>query len=163
MIVLCDASPLIFLAKLNQLDLIKGMLGEEIVVLQCVVDEVATVHSDALETRRLNQFLKSVRIVSHLSEEKTTGPLSRNDCSSLEWALENGVDYFLIDERLLRRAARAENLKVIGLLGLLVRAGQQGLLAKEEVRQLIDDAIGLYGLRISVRLYQRLVQTIDEL
>jgi hypothetical protein len=40
MTVVCDASPLIFLAKLDRLGLICGLLGKDAVVLQCVVDEV---------------------------------------------------------------------------------------------------------------------------
>ena len=38
--IVCDASPLIFLAKLNRLDLVARVLCGEIFVLRCVLDEV---------------------------------------------------------------------------------------------------------------------------
>ena len=46
-VVVCDASPLIFLAKLDCLDLIPALLGDRIVVLQCVADEVLSPSCDA--------------------------------------------------------------------------------------------------------------------
>jgi hypothetical protein len=63
MIVVCDASPLIFLAKLNRLELITRLLGSEVVVLQCVASEVMeSEKAGDIELRRLIVFLKSVRI-----------------------------------------------------------------------------------------------------
>jgi predicted nucleic acid-binding protein len=52
--VVCDASPLIFLAKVDRLGLIREILGERIVVLQCVADEVESEQADPVEAARLS-------------------------------------------------------------------------------------------------------------
>ena len=75
MIVLCDASPLIFLAKLNRLHLIPQLLGPDVVVLQCVVNEVlGTAQVQHPEQQRLAAWLQSVRVVesidTHVSKHR---------------------------------------------------------------------------------------------
>jgi hypothetical protein len=54
--VLCDASPLIFLAKLDRLALIKDVLGGNICVLRLVVDEVCRSDAPPVELSRLIRF-----------------------------------------------------------------------------------------------------------
>ena len=52
--IICDASPLILLAKINQLDLIHKVLEGETLVLQCIVDEVCS--DSAGEVERIRRF-----------------------------------------------------------------------------------------------------------
>lgn len=54
--ILCDASPLIFLAKLDSLDLISQVLGGEVVILRCVADEVCSDSAGEVESLRLRKF-----------------------------------------------------------------------------------------------------------
>ncbi len=62
-LVVCDASPLIFLAELDRLNLISKVLDGDVFVLQCVVDEVASENSNPLETARLRVFFEHVEVI----------------------------------------------------------------------------------------------------
>lgn len=161
--VLCDASPLIFLAKLDYLPLIGQILGNKIHVLQCVADEVLLNCPDAVEKSRLSQFMDTVQLVDFKVTQSRGTALSLSDQSSLTWAVQNKVDILLADERLLRKIADEEGIKAIGFLGLLVRAGKSGHMTAAQVRQAVDDAVSKHRCRISIRLYQRVLKEIDSL
>jgi len=161
-VIVCDASPLIFLAKLDCLHLIPALLGENIIILQCVANEVLSPSCDASEKRRLQDFFKAVEIVdaSHCAYESQT--LSRSDCLTLTYAVANKAAWLLVDERLLRRIATEEDLKVVGFLGLLIQAARNGLMTKASVKTLIDRAISDHGMHISISLYQKLTEILCE-
>jgi predicted nucleic acid-binding protein len=156
MIVVCDASPLIFLAKLNRLDLISPLLGPDVVVLQCVVDEVLeSGRAGDIELRRLRVFLKSARIVDFRETAWSSGRLSASDRQTLTYAVQQRARWLLADERLLRRIATEEGLATIGTLGLIAAAAKYGLITPKEALADIDAAVSKHGFRISIALYQR--------
>jgi predicted nucleic acid-binding protein len=156
-VVVCDASPLVFLAKLDRLSLISAVLGGDVVVLQCIVDEVLSEGAGPQEKARLEEFLEQVRIVDFEASRPPSRSLSRSDQSVLAWAVENRADWLVSDERMLRRIAVAERIKVVGFLGLLIAAAQRGILSRSQTRRAIDDAVSKHGCRISIDLYQRLL------
>ena len=155
-IIVCDASPLIFLAKLNELDLIELALGARPIVHSCVVREVLSERAAPVETERLQTWLRTVEVVDDAGTLIESQALSLSDRTSLAWALEHGADWFLVDERLLRRFAKERGIRVIGFCGLLLRAGEQGLFKKTEVQKLLDTSIREHGFRISIQLYQHI-------
>lgn len=157
-IIVCDASPLIFLAKLNHLGLIERVTGRGAVVLRCVVDEVLSKRAMPLEAERLREWLSTVEVVDYTGSLFPTDALSRSDQSSLAWSVENHAEWLLTDERLLRRFARERGIQVIGFCGLLLQAVSRGEIAAKEARALIDRAIREHNFRISVELYQRIVE-----
>ena len=161
--VLCDASPLIFLAKLNRLSLIEQVLGGQVIVLRCVVEELQSDKASLTEADRLAQFLKGVQIVDYQLDEQPSSALSRSDQSSLRWAVENRIDWLLADERLLRRIALAEGIPVIGFLGLLLGAAKRGIICSSEARIAVDEAISQHGCRISVAVYQRILNELNKI
>lgn len=160
-IVVCDASPLIFLAKLNQLGLVERVTGRGAVVLRCVVDEVLSKRAMPLEAERLREWLSTVEVVDHMGSLFPTDALSRSDQSSLAWSVENHAEWLLADERLLRRFARERGIQVIGFCGLLLQAVSRGEMPAKEVRALIDTAIREHGFRISIELYQHIVDRLE--
>ena len=156
MIVVCDASPLIFLAKLNRLDLISPLLGSDVVVLQCVVDEVLeSGRAGDMELHRLRVFLQSARIVDFRETARSSGRLSASDRQALTYAVQQRARWLLADERLLRRIATEEGLATIGTLGLIAAAAKNGLISPKEALAEIDAAVSRHGFRISIALYQR--------
>jgi len=157
MIVICDASPLIFLAKLNRLDLIASVLHGEIVVLDCVRRELLTEKIHPLEEERIRRFLETTRNPVFNAVFSPSFSLSSSDQSTLSWAIQNHADWLLADERLLRRIAREQGIAVVSFCGLLVQAAKAGFLSAEEVRADIDTAISRHHFRISIRLYQAIL------
>ena len=156
MIVVCDASPLIFLAKLNRLPLMAQVLGDEIVVLRCVADEVlAGSTAGSVEWARLNAFLSDVSVVSFTESAYTAGRLSTSDRQTLTYAVSQRAAWLVADERLLRRVAQGEGLMTIGTLGLLAAAVRQGTLTSAEALADVEALVTQHRLRISLALYQR--------
>jgi predicted nucleic acid-binding protein len=160
-IVLCDASPLIFLAKLNRLDLVEGVTQARPVVLQAVVDEVLSQRAAPVEAERLRSWLADVEKVDYQGSLFESLALSQSDQASLAWAFEHSADWFLVDERLLRRFAKERGIPVIGFCGLLLRATECGILSRSEVQALLDLSIREHDFRISMQLYQHIRQLLE--
>lgn len=160
-VVLCDASPLVILAKLDKLHLIGDLLGNDIVMLQCVVDEVLSDRAGVLERQRLEKFLNTAATIIAFSEsdiESTS--LSASDRYTLTYSIRNAVIWLVADERLMRRVATEHGIAVMGVIGLIVGAAKRGILTHAEAESALRDAVGMHRLRISVALYQRVL---DEL
>ena len=155
-VVVCDASPLIILAKLDRLHLITDLLGNDIVVLQCVADEVLGERAGTLERQRLNDFLSTVATVTAFEEtDLESNALSASDRYTLTYSIRNAVDWLMVDERLIRRVATEHGIAVMGVLGLIVGAAKRGILTHAEAESALREAVGVHGLRISVALYRK--------
>ena len=161
MTVVCDASPLIFLAKTNRLAIVPALLGKDIVVLDCVVKELLHERAGPVETHRLRAFLAGTSRPSWKGPLEASLALSISDQSSLSWAIENKAAWLVADERLLRRVARDHGIAVVGFCGLLVQASRSGLLGRDQVRTDLDQAISRHGFRISVRLYREILTSLE--
>ncbi len=160
-VVVCDASPLIILAKLDRLHLITDLLGNDIVVLQCVADEVLDERAGTLERQRLDGFLSAIaRVAAFEESDIESNALSDSDRYTLTYSIRNAVNWLVVDERLMRRVATEHGIAVMGILGLLVGAAKRGILTHAESELALREAVGVHGLRISVALYQRVL---DEL
>jgi predicted nucleic acid-binding protein len=123
-------------------------------VLRCVVEEILSEKATPLEAERLGAWLGSAEVVDYTGPLAASRSLSQSDRTSLAWAIEHKADWFLVDERLLRRFARERGIRVIGFCGLLIRATEQRVLDKFEVQTLLDTSIRDHGFRISIELYQ---------
>jgi predicted nucleic acid-binding protein len=157
-VAVCDASPLIILAKLNRLHLIGDLLGNDIVVLQCVADEVIGERAGTLERQRLEDFLRKAATVTVFTESDIESKsLSASDRHTLTYSVRNAVDWLVADERLMRRVASEHGIAVIGILGLIVGAAKREILTNAEAEAALRDAVGSHDLRISVTLYQRVL------
>lgn len=159
-VVICDASPLIFLAKLAGLELIARVIPGKLVVLGCVVREVVCERAGPVEADRLRTWLQSVEVIEYEDSLFPSSVLSRSDQSTLAWAVNHGAAWLVADERLLREVARQRGIGVIGFCGILVKAVQRGHLPAREARAMLDAAVDQHGLRISVALYRRIVEAL---
>jgi predicted nucleic acid-binding protein len=162
MIVVSDASPLIILAKLDRLHLLAGLFDTEITVLRCVVSDVLGERAGILERQRLEAFFESdARIVEFSGSDLASRTLGASDQSWLTYCEQNKADWLVADERLLRRIAKGKGIAVIGTMGILLEAVRRNILSRSEAKQDVQKAVGEHGLRISVVLYQRILQEIE--
>lgn len=162
-IVLCDASPLIFLAKVDLLDLLFDVPGGSLTVLECVIQEVLSQETRESESERLAHFFSRVHGESFQVTPPSGGALSRSDIFSLTWARRHGVEWMIVDERLLRRAALAEGIKVTGFLGVVLEAAARKLISCTQARHALDSAVRDHGFRIGIQLYQRVLVELERL
>ena len=151
MIVVADASPLIALARVGRVELLRSVFGQLLVpdavwreVVEAGVEKAGTVDVAAANwiERRTVLDLSLVNLLRH--------DLGAGESEAIVLARETGADFVLMDERLGRSAARNLGLKVVGLVGVLIEARERGLIS--DANELIDQLHRQAGFWISADL-----------
>lgn len=129
MIVVADASPLIALARIGRLELLRAMFAT-LLLPDAVWREVTAAGSDRpgadfiltagwIERRTVSD----VAMVAQLRRD-----LGAGEAEAIVLARETRAEILLLDERMARVVARRLGLNVTGLVGVLIEARQRGLL-----------------------------------
>jgi len=155
-----NATPLISLALLGRLSLLKEMFAE-VIVPRAVYKEViqggtGKPGADALAEAN---WLKVVSVDVSITIEPLLLGLDAGELKVLLLAQQIKADWVIINERLARRVAFALGLPVKNTLGILLAAVLAGLLSKQEA---LDDLHRLVerGIRIAPRWQQWFEQEI---
>ena len=161
MIVVSDASPLIALAAVGQLDLLHDLYGE-VLVPEAVQNEVTLVRPAAPGAAAVSLAgwirvlpVQNLALVAAMSVELDPG-----EAEAIALAVEEGADLLLIDERRGRIAASRLNQRVVGVLGILVEAKQRNLISL--VRPVLDALASQTGFRVSQALRDRILLVAGE-
>ena len=126
MIVVADASPLVALATCDYLEVLDKLFGE-VKVSDSVYEEVIV--QNKLGSDRLKNYLQGKVVNAELASLVIEGSsLDRGELSSMVLYKKLQADYLLIDEKLGRRIAKLNNIKVIGSLGILIEAKRKGII-----------------------------------
>jgi predicted nucleic acid-binding protein len=118
-----NASPLIFLGKLNQLHLIE-MLSPSFRIPKAVVSEIGAGPPDD----PIIQWLSSDSMISHFVDAPPPPPflaqwdLGAGEEAVLSLALEDGSSPVILDDLAARKFAMTYDIPLLGTLGLLIRA-----------------------------------------
>lgn len=169
MIVVSDTSPMTNLAAINQLNLLYLLYGEIIIPV--------AVYNELTQTTQttINQTVPGSREVQTLSWIKTQpvqekqqvrkiltskANIDIGEAEAIILAIELNADLIIIDERRGRMLASSYNLKVTGLLGVLLQAKNQQAIAA--VKPLMDRLIQQAEFRISNELYQKILELAGE-
>lgn len=160
MIVVSNTTPLSELAKVEQMHLLRDVFGE-VIIPQEVYDELTRgIHPAATAVRSATWIsVYSVNEDEKISQLQADTGLDLGEAAAIILAEELGADHLLMDERAGRRVAKLRNLSVIGMVGTLLLAKQQGLIPN--VKDILDDLLA-QGTRISLRLYQYALTTAQE-
>ncbi len=161
MIVVADASPLIFLAKIRRLALVPAVLGSDIRVPRAVREEVLTPRTDSAEADVLADFLAICRVENVTNVRRFASAMSAADNEALTLAVRRRADILLCDDRIVRLMAETEGVQPLGTLGLLLRAMRQTRLTPAETRKAVDALVRSHGFRIDTALYLAVVRTIE--
>jgi hypothetical protein len=86
--------------------------------------------------------------------------LDPGEAEAIVLGLEMPSDVVLMDERLGRRVASRMGLRPLGVVGVLLDAKQNGLIAR--VTPLLDDLRAVAGFRISAALYAEALKLAGE-
>jgi predicted nucleic acid-binding protein len=166
-VVLCDASPLMTLGKLNRLDLFSSLFGE-VQIPRAVYDEVVTQGlgrgaADAF-TVRLFWQRQQWPIVdvpeTMLSAYVPSVVLDPGELELLALAQTLPDPLVLLDDEVARAEARRLKLRLCGTLGILVRAYRQSLLSFDQAELLIREIAARPDIWIAARLCERVLASL---
>ena len=161
MIVTCDTSPLLVLAKTGRLELL-GTLYDEVWIPSAVLEEVQDPdRSDTKAIRRWcrNESSVSIHALAEAVRESIPEELGRGERAAIALAVAHDADLVILDDQEGRRAARAEGLAVTGTIGVLVEARAEGHI--DSLRVELDRVVDA-GLWISEAFYERLLREFGE-
>jgi len=153
--VISNTSPIIFLNKLDALDLLPALF-EEVITSEGVVAELDRVD--------LPSFVQ----VEPLSKESqvyvnnTLGRLHRGELETLALTREKQADFVLVDDLLARREAERLNLRAIGTIGILLLARKRQVLTPPEALNHLSSLVENHGLYISAKLFANVRAELSE-
>lgn len=138
MIVVSDTTAITSLLQIDRCDLLAKLYGE-VVIPVAVRDELSANHPIMPGFLRVHSVQQPAEVLRLRAE------LDLGEAGAIVLARELAADLVLIDETEGRRVAAHEGLVVIGLLGVLVQAKQNGLLAS--VREVSSELESVAGFR----------------
>lgn len=159
MIVVSDSSPLIVLATVGELELLRELFGE-VLVPGRVWDEVCQADRLGTESIQNADWIRPIAVAddSYLMALRTE--IDQGEAEAMVLAADLQADFLLLDERRARSLALGLGYEVIGVVGVLLRAKQSGLLV--QVRPVLDLIRAETEFRIGARLYDDALRTADE-
>ena len=160
MIVVADASPLIFLAKIRRLNLIPAALGPDIRLPQTVSEEVLAPGTNPAEADLLADFLATCRVEAVPNTRRFASAMSQADNEALTLAVRSRADFLLCDDKITRLMAEAEGVRPLGTLGLLLRAMRRKRITPAETHKAVDTLVRSHGFRIGTELYLAVLREI---
>ena len=159
--VVCNASPLASLARIDALELLRHVFGH-IVIPQAVWNEVVVCGSGqpGAEAVKTAQWIarhptQNASLVSALRQDLDAG-----EAEAIVLALEMPADLLLMDERLGRETARHLGIRMTGLVGVLVESKRRGIIPA--VSPILQSLRERAGFRLSDALYRRILQDVHE-
>jgi len=160
-IVVSDTSPIIGLAAVGYLDLLRELYGT-VLLPTAVLEELTAAEPPAPALREV-QTADWLRVLGVREPALTAAlelELDRGEAEAIALAVEHEADLLLLDERKARVVARRLGRPVIGVLGVLVEAKRRQLLPA--VRPVLDELLTRAGFRISESLRARVLQETGE-
>ena len=140
-LVISNTSPLFYLHRLGQLELLHKLYGR-ILVPEAVIKELEAGGDQGEDVPDIADCdwveVCSVRVPEVVSLIADLGP---GEAQVLAMALENPGSLAIIDDRLARELARARNIRITGTVGILLKAKQAGYI--KSVKSLLKTLIQL--------------------
>lgn len=141
MIVVSDTTPLISLMKASQLHMLQGLYGE-ILIPEAVFAELTENHEFQEESEEIRRcpFIKVVAVSEPRAVDvlqRATG-LNLGESEAIIFADENKADTLLMDEAAGRRVAKSMGIHIMGTIGVLLGAYDEGIITAGDVRTAIE-------------------------
>lgn len=151
MIVVADSTPLIALARIGRLELLKSLYGE-LIIPDAVHYEVVHSGNDRAGVAQVQKavWIKRRVVENEVAVQLLRERLDRGESEAIILALELEADLLLMDEMKGRRVAEAQGIAVTGTVGAIISAKRQNLI--DAVKPLLDD-LRHNEFRLSDRLY----------
>lgn len=157
MVVVSDTSSISNLIQIGLIDILRDLYGE--------------IRITPAVQRELFRISIQIPVIEELAWIKVQAPgnqrqvlellqdLDLGEAESIALAIEINADYLLIDEFLGRQIAEGLNLKIVGILGVLIQAKKLGKIS--EVKKYIAD-LKANGFRLNQQLVQSVLEKLGE-
>lgn len=157
---ICDASPIILLAKADRGDLLL-LCSDELLIPESVEQEIVAGPEGSparswLRTNRSRYTQRSISVVP----EVASWELGDGESAALSWAAQNRGWTVIVDDRAGRRCGEALGISLTGTLGLLLLAKEEEHIS--EVEPVIDALVDA-GLQASDALLETVLWQAGEL
>ena len=167
--VVSDAGPLMALAKLNLLHLLKALYSY-VHIPQSVYDETVTegMRQGYEDARTLCLFLNQMGWKpedvdpAKIPTDLRAAHLDRGERDTLALAITLGDALVLMDETIGRRAARACGLVTHGTLGIMIQAFHRDLIGADQLRLYFAELARRHDIWINRSLAERLLRDVLE-
>jgi predicted nucleic acid-binding protein len=155
-----DTSPLIFLAKLGHLDLLRQG-ADTVCTPQAVLNEVRARPDEATQAieHAALSWLSVRQITNRDAVDIVRADLDLGEAEVIALAIEIAADQVVMDDLDARRFARRVGLDLIGTVGLLLAARLRGEIPS--VREEIDRLLAL-GFRVAPALVEAVLREAGE-
>lgn len=163
--VVSNSTPLIYLAKANQLSLLQGMVKQifipEAVYREVVIEGKRQEEKDAYRVERAIKqgwmIVQGVKIIYPV--EITIHP---GEAEVISLAKEKGIEMVLIDDAKARAASELTGLRPVGTLWLLLKAVKNHLLNFDQFLSILEDVVQS-GFYLKEEVYLKVVRKAREL
>lgn len=152
-----DSSPIIFMAKINSLDILKK-LYHNITIPQEVKEELLI--EEKLDSKIISKAIEEGWIKIESQNDKFNLKLGKGEDAAISLAKEKN-DSILIDDALGIKAANSFNIKIIRTTTVILLALKKKLINKKEAHNLINKLIES-GYYISPNYYSLLITKLAE-
>jgi len=159
--IVADASPLIFLSKLNRLDLLKKLFASGIVVPGQIQEELLAKKLPPDEMVLLERFLSSCTVQVETKPRSFSKGLSEADSAALTLAIREQA-LLVVDDAALRRMAKAHGLTVLGTLGLLLLGVRKDILTPATAKAAVHELVEEHSFRISIEVYDAIMSRLND-
>nr|CBH37999.1 conserved hypothetical protein [uncultured archaeon]CBH38510.1 conserved hypothetical protein [uncultured archaeon] len=159
--VVSNSSPLIHLTKIGQLNLLKHFFNE-IIVPEAVHKECVIEGKDREDAKKIEKvdWIKVAKIRDKNLKKALMMVLDEGEAEAITLALEESADLILLDESDAREVARNYGLNITGVIGVLIRAKDEGEIASfGEILEKLKET----GFWISDDLYTKILREGGEL
>ncbi|MEX2702745.1 MAG: DUF3368 domain-containing protein [Candidatus Baldrarchaeota archaeon] len=166
-----NSTPLIYLAKINRLDLL-NKLWNNIQAPEEVRKECVEVGKDKgyTDAHSLEKFFDKYVKVHKLSEEENVKLLriaeefniDLGEAAVIVLAKKKEENEILMDDSRARRTAKIMGLKPRGTLYIILRAVKRSIISKQEARELLEELISK-NFYISIKVYVNFLEQLEKI
>ncbi len=158
MIVVSNTTPIISLASIQRIDILRRVFGE-IIVPQAVYNEIKAKESYGHKDIDL-EFIQVRKVKGELYKDLLLNQLDLGEAETILLAKELNADLVIIDENLAYKIARNSALHVTRTLSILLKAKHVGII--DNIKPLLDEMISK-GRWYSQNVYNNFLKKIGEL
>lgn len=148
-VIIADSSSLIALSNINELQILQKLYKQII-----ITPQIKNEFGESLPDWIIVEEVKDKMVMSVLELE-----LDKGEASAIALAIEKENSLLIIDEKKGRKMAKQMELKITGILGVMVKAKEIGLI--EKVKPILNK-LEKIEFRISTKLKEEILKRADE-